>query len=113
MGRQVRDSDAIAQAGQQLKKASNDLVTVKNNFLKHLDSMLNNYKGSKATRYGEMLKMSINKVDDIVKAFDYFSKYMINLSNYDNQNVQKTISRLKESHLESRVVVDESDKYIC
>ena len=101
MGRQVRDSDAIAQAGQQLKKASNDLVTVKNNFLKHLDSMLNNYK------------MSINKVDDIVKAFEYFSKYMINLSNYDNQNVQKTISRLKESHLESRVVVDESDKYIC
>ena len=113
MGRQIRDSDAISRTGRYLEKSCKDLLKVKTDFLNHLDSMLNNYKGEKASTYGNMIKSSINKIDDLISTLDYFSKYMLELADHDNQNVQNTINKLKQELLESKVEIDDLDEFIC
>lgn len=112
MGREIRDSDAITTASKYLEQANKELHIVKQNFLSHLDSLLNNYKGAEANAYGIMLKSSIEKIEDLRSTFEFFSKYMLGIVNHDINNIKNTISKLKQSYLKGMVTIDDSDKFI-
>ena len=84
-----RDSVAISNVGNYLKTASSDLTNAKGKLLEDINSILESYQGNDANIIVERFKEAAMRIDSITSRLDYYSTYMVNLSNHDRNNIDE------------------------
>ena len=84
-----RDSVAISNVGNYLKTASSDLTNAKGKLIEDINSILESYQGNDANIIVERFKEAAMRIDSITSRLDYYSTYMVNLSNHDRNNIDE------------------------
>ena len=104
MTRLIRNDDMIGETGVYLNEASNRLNDVKNSFMNHVNNFKINYEGVDGTAIYNVLVNAINRVDELVNTFNYYSEYMIKIAKYDSENIENAIKKIKSRFVTEPIV---------
>lgn len=90
-----RDPIAIGSVGAYTEKESNELRVVKKNLETHAREILNSYRGVDAEHIVAGFLEIISKLDGVIANYEYYGKYMRQVSDLDRDNLNMAKQRLK------------------
>ena len=83
-----RDTAVIGNVGNYTEEKSRELTTALDKLIKDINSITESYKGEDANIE------TANKVNTIIRNFENYGKYMKNVSDHDNENINRTKKQL-------------------
>lgn len=102
-----RDPVAIGNVGSYTESMSHELTVALAKLIQDINSISDSYKGVDADLEIAKFIETANKINIVIRNFDYYGKYMKNVSGHDRDNLDRTVKKLEEHKKQPTVL--ESD----